>query len=157
MIELLLSREDLVIDYRAREWCKLPYPDHPKGCPNFGKAATCPPQVCTIEQFIDLGREMTLAVCGFDLAGHVARMKQLNPYWSDRQAQCVLYWQGGVKKALREYCLSLLAPSQVYTLCPEAMGVDVIKTVRRFGVPISARPDRTGTVFKVGLVGCGVL
>ena len=155
-IEIPIQRKDLVIDYRAREWCLMPYPDHPNGCPNFGHNPACPPQVCRIEQFVDLDRPMTLVVQEFDLAGHVAKMKRLNPNWSDRQARCVLYWQGGVKRVLRDYCSSLVAAggtNHVYTLCPEAMGIDVIKTVKQLGIPISTRPDRTGQVFKIALVG----
>ena len=34
---------EVVVDYRARDWCRLPYPDHPRGCPNFGRRADCPP------------------------------------------------------------------------------------------------------------------
>ena len=27
--------KELVIDMRAREWCKMTYPGHPNGCPNY--------------------------------------------------------------------------------------------------------------------------
>jgi hypothetical protein len=37
---------------------------------------------------------------------------------------------------------------------PEAMGVQVIKTVKRLGFPISPRPKET--VYKVGLIGYAV-
>ncbi|KKK81159.1 hypothetical protein LCGC14_2816310, partial [marine sediment metagenome] len=35
-MKILEVTNDLIIDHRAREWCKLPYPNHPRGCPNYG-------------------------------------------------------------------------------------------------------------------------
>lgn len=142
----------LIVDYRAREWCKLPYPGHPKGCPNFGHKATCPPQVCCIEGFIDLGKPMWLVVEAFDLRGHMDRMKATHPTWSNRQARCVLYWQASVNKRLQEAC-SVQAQHEngVYTVCPEAMGVNVILTAKQLGLPVHNRPR--DVVFKIGLVG----
>ncbi len=80
-------------------------------------------------------------------------MKAKHPQWSDRQAKCVLYWQGGVNKALREECQLYVSQrcGLVYNLCPEAMGVNVIKTCKAIGLPIKPRP--VDTVFKVGLLG----
>ena len=144
--------KELVIDYRAREWCKLSYPLHPRGCPNYGRKDTCPPTVALIPDFVDLNRHVWLVAIEFDLASHVQRMLDLHPKWSDRQARCVLYWQPRVNKMLREdvQTFSTLAGA-TYTLCPEAMGVDVIKTARKCGIPIKAQP--TDTVYKIALMG----
>ena len=142
----------LVIDYRAREWCRLPYPSHPRGCPNYDHKAICPPKVCLVEDFVDLDRPLWLVVEPFDLAGHMARMRANLPEWSDRQLRCVIYWQGGVNKRLEQGCRELATKvGGVYTICPEAMGVQVIKTAKQSGIPIKPRPD--GWVFKAGLVG----
>ncbi|KKN62620.1 hypothetical protein LCGC14_0510310 [marine sediment metagenome] len=142
----------LVIDYRAREWCRLPYPDHPKGCPNFDHKLICPPQVCLIEEFVDLDHSLWLVVESFDLQEHVERMKARHSGWSDRQARNVLYWQGSVNKKLRLACEShVKTVGGVWTICPEAMGVNVIQTAKQVGLPIKARP--TSLVFKIGLVG----
>lgn len=144
--------KELVIDYRAREWCKLPYPNHPKGCPNYGRKDTCPPTVALIYDVFDLDNYLWLVVHEFDLASHVRRMLTLHPNWSGRQARCVLYWQPRVNKILREdtQTYSTLANAS-YTLCPEAMGVDVIKTANKCGIPVQARP--TDTVYKIALIG----
>ncbi len=148
----ILPNDKLIIDYRAREWCKLPYPDHPHGCPNYNHKSTCPPEVCLIEDFIDPTRPIWLVIEEFDLGGHIAKMLTLNPHWSNRQARCVLYWQGTVNKKLELSCQTIATqhPGSHYTICPEAMGVDVIHTVKQFGVPIMPRP--VNQVFKVGLV-----
>lgn len=144
---------DLVIDYRAREWCKLPYPNHPKGCPNYGKRLFCPPEAPLIEAFFDLSKQLWLVVVTFDLALHIHRMKTLHPDWSDRQARCVLYWQGSANKELKELCRHWVwsKPGTDYSLYPEAMGVNVIRTAKAIGLPIKARP--MDTVFKIALMG----
>ena len=148
--------DKLVIDYRAREWCKLPYPNHPKGCPNYGNRESCPPRAPLIENFFDLKRPILAVFCGFKLNEHVERMRILHPDWSERQLKCVLYWQRSVNKRLRGLCklYSYTYAGSIYTLCPEAMGLNVIKTMKRVGLPIHSRPE--DIVFKVGCVGMGI-
>jgi len=36
--------------------------------------------------------------------------------------------------------------------CPEAMGINVIKTTKRAGLPISTHPWKTGTVWKIAML-----
>ena len=142
----------LVIDYRAREWCKLPYPNHPFGCPNYGMRDSCPPNAPLIQDYIDLSQPLWLTVIVFNLAEHILKMKQGHPSWSDRQAKCVLYWQGSVNKELRlQSSRFAKANNLLYTLCPEAMGVQVIKTAQLIGIPIKPRP--TDYVYKIALLG----
>ena len=145
--------KELIIDYRTREWCKLPYPDHPKGCPNYGKKSGCPPHAPLIEEFVDIHNLIWLVTVEFDLASHVQRMLKLHPKWSNRQARCVLYWQPKVNKELKEAMLRYNHTiwGSVYTLCPEAMGVNVIETARRRGIQIKDFP--TDKVYKVALIG----
>ena len=146
----------LVVDLRARDWCKLTYPGHPSGCPNFGHKDICPPRACQVSDFLDTKGPLWLVVEPFDLAGHMASMKTKHPGWSDRQLRCVLYWQAGVNNRLETACRRFIAEKGngwVYTICPEAMGVHVINTARQAGLPVETRP--TEWVFKMGLVGIG--
>lgn len=143
----------LVINMKAREWCKLPYPGHPKGCPNYGKKAICPPRIHTVDRVFDLEGPHWFVIEEFDLGAHAKRMKGKNPEWSERQCRCVLYWQAGVKKRLRERTKFEMVgrPGTISTDCPEAMGINVILTLRRLGVPIKTKPNQT--VYKVALMG----
>ncbi|MEM5766284.1 MAG: hypothetical protein QW423_01460 [Candidatus Aenigmatarchaeota archaeon] len=34
---LVLKLREVVVDYRSRSWCKLPYPNHHCGCPDYDK------------------------------------------------------------------------------------------------------------------------
>ena len=131
----------------------MPYPDHPKGCPNYGKRKECPPTAPLVQDYIDLEQPHWFIIQKYDLNAHVQRMKVKHPHWSDRQARCVLYWQGAVKGMLSKACKQFIKehPGLISTLIPEAMGVNVIATAIRMGIPIKARPD--GTIYKIALVG----
>lgn len=145
--------EQLVVDMRARDWCKLPYPDHSKGCPNYGKRGSCPPSAPLIHNFIDTSRGMTMVIVEFNLSQHVSDMLKLHPEWSDRQARCCLYWQGRVRKELHRAMSQIIESTAGLkgTDSPEAMGIQVIKTVKNLGFPISPRPKERA--YKVGLIG----
>ena len=146
--------EKLIINPKARNWCTMPYPGHPHGCTNYGKKPTCPPDAPLVQNHFDLDYPHWFAVIAFDLASHKKRMFERHPKWSERQAVCVYYWQGKVRRALRseaEGFTSELGLGATYTLTPEAMGVNVLETARRIGIPIKVKP--TETVFKIALVG----
>lgn len=143
--------DKLIINSAARDWCVLPYPDHPKGCPNFGKKAICPPQVEYIEDWLVGVEELRFVCVSFNLKEHSERMLERNPHWSQRQARCLLYWQPKVNKALKSLVNTLVHENGLkITYCPEAMGVDVIKTAQSVGIPIEAPPK--DIIHKIALV-----
>lgn len=150
---LLLKIESLIIDYRARDWCKMPYPGHKSGCPNYNHRSDCPPKVETIENYFDLTKDVHAVVCQFNLKEHIEKMRLKHPNWSERQLKCVLYWQPRVRKELKEMIkqYSLALPGSISTTCPEAMGVNVIKTMKKIGLPIHPRPQ--DIVYKIGFIG----
>lgn len=152
-MEIAITKAELRINMKAREWCKLSYPDHPHGCPNYGdsKHPQCPPIAPFIQDYIDLTKQMYLIVIEFDFAGHVAKFKQKG--WTDRQARCVLYWQNGVNKQLENACtlFKWSHPGMVTTRCPEAMGVNVIASALQIGIPIKIKPVEK--VYKIALGG----
>lgn len=144
----------LVIDYRAMEWCKLPYPGHKKGCPNYGKRPECPPQAPKVEDWIDLNKPHYFIVVKFNMAAHVKKMKSRHPEWSVRQTRNPRHWQGTVRKRLKEAVNEFINKESrklVFTLLPEAMGVHVIITAKKLEIPIKTRP--IDTVYKIVLAG----
>lgn len=153
IMEIELKRGQLRINYKAREWCRLPYPDHPEGCPNYGnqKHFHCPPNAPLIRDFIDIERRVYLIIVEFDLLTHA--MKYLAKGWSKRQARCCLYWQNTVNKQLDTKCqlFKWTHPDMITTRCPEGMGVNVITTAKLAGLPIKAKPK--DIVYKIALAG----
>jgi len=137
----MIKEVKLILDDSVRNICYRPYPLHPRGCPNYGKKKTCPPQVPFMRDFIDLTKPVYAIWNVFDFYSHVQRMKNLHPDWSRRQLECCLYWQGTARKRLQEeiisFKLSLLnhpfSGAIAIIACPEAMGVNVTETMKSIG------------------------
>ena len=159
--DLVTTAEDILvrvsprIDPRVRALCVRPYPLHPRGCPNVGKCDRCPPIAPLFGDAFDLERPVYAVVNDFDLAGHVTRMRERNPAWSDRQLRCVLYWQSKARKQLASRIDRTLASSSCMgysmTWCPEGMGVDVTTTLSEVGIDLEWPPIQI--VRQVALLG----
>jgi predicted metal-binding protein len=141
-----LVRVSPVLDPSVRGLCCRPYPLHPKGCPNFGQRATCPPQAPLFVSVYDAARPVWAVVNEFDLGGHVERMRAAHPNWSDRQLRCCLYWQRGARKQLQRKvmaaCCTLDEGTYGVEFCPEAMGVNVTATLAAEGITLEWPPVR---------------
>lgn len=132
-----------IVESRMRGLCVAPYPGHPRGCPNFGKKAGCPPAAPQFAQHFDLERPCWLVWNVFDMAGHIAKMRAAHPDWTERQLVCCLYWQRGARARLEEEIRSFRAAvpgAWVVTRCPEAMGLNVFATLATIGVEIERTP-----------------
>ena len=144
----------LIIDHKCREYCTLPYPGHKKGCPNFNVHDECPPKVKKVECVFDFSKKMYFVVEEFDIKSHAETMKVKHPHWTERQCRNLLYWQGGVRKRLKEKTLKHIKQvdsNMIYTLLPEAMGIMVINTAQLLKIPIEKNP--VNIIFKISLVG----
>jgi predicted metal-binding protein len=133
-----------VIDAKMRSLCKKPYPNHPKGCPNFGSKEGCPPDAKMFGQVFDLAQPVCAVVNRFDLGAHRERMRAKHPNWSQRQLDCCLYWQNTARNQLelRVDAFLLDHPGYTATYCPEAMGVNVTATLAAVGVRLEWPPDK---------------
>ena len=89
-----------VVQPEMRKLCRHPYPNHPKGCPNFNKKDGCPPSIPLIDKTMDLNREVYAVWNEYPFGEHVEKMRKKHPDWSGRQLACCLYWQGTARKAL---------------------------------------------------------
>ena len=155
---ILKVNDVLEIDYKCRGYCTIPYHGHPMGCPNFNNHEQCPPKVKLIKDVFDLNMDLFFIVEEFDLKEHVDRMRIKHPDWSEFQLKNLLYWQNGVRKDLKLKVKRFMEVYKVrfgddlgYTLLPEAMGVMVINTTLKLGIPIEKTP--VNKVFKIALVG----
>jgi predicted metal-binding protein len=136
---------DLIIESKVRDLCYKAYPNHKRGCPNYGKKRGCPPNVPIITEVIDLEQTVWVVWNVFDFSSHCERMEQAHPDWSRRQIECCLYWQGTARKHLRETLEEFMdkhgqhIPLAIIS-CPEAMGVNVTKTMRQIGQELEWPP-----------------
>lgn len=133
---------EIVYTSRAQilEWCRLPYPRHPKGCPNaYGKCQIA--DGAETEQRIDTSKPMWIVYAEYDLAAHVEEMSQRHEHWSDVQCRNLLYWQPTSLTILNERVeqfLEIVRPQRFgrVTYLGESDGVHLWQTARRAGVPL---------------------
>lgn len=106
-----------------------------------------------MNQRFDMNKPLWVAVVDFDLAAHMEKMREKHPEWTTRQLACVLYWQAGVNRKLKDLTFRFHKKNKgtIFTMCPEAMGVHVLKTMRRLGFDIRRNPMHI--VYKVSLIG----
>jgi hypothetical protein len=148
----IIPLKEIVFDIRARDgtWCKMPYPDHPNGCPNFPKCVMSHPHILSV----DLKDRFWYAVLEeFDLKKHTEEMKKKHPNWSERQCRNLLYWQNGVRSRLRKKTESYINPlsDDIILEIPEACGINMIETMSKAGIKIQT--DHPDNVIKVMLIG----
>jgi len=148
---------DVIIDERARDctWCRLPYYNHPNGCPNLDKRDTCPTKAPKFEDILD--PPYYAVVETFDLLHHARLMKSNHAHWSDKQCRNVLYWQGRVRKNLRNKSQNMkcfleesFGVEFLILEIPEANGVNMFATMAKTGLMLKSNPD---TVHKIMIVG----
>lgn len=155
----MIEQVKLVVDESVRTLCRKPYLGHPKGCPNFGKKRSCPPNAPLIGKLLDLNEPVWAVWVDFDLGAHRDRMWRKHPKWSPRQAECCLYWQATVNNQLQDHVLSLFTTGSFAAyhgpmktvFCPEACGVNITATMESAGVFLEWPPVET--VRKIALVG----
>jgi predicted metal-binding protein len=83
-------------------------PSHPHGCPNFiQRNPLCPPIVSLRSDILEKYNRFTLVYAVFDFQKYKQLMyenaRKEERRITDKQVKCVLYWQGQLKKVLKEY------------------------------------------------------
>lgn len=147
---MIIPLNTVIVDNRARNgtWCKLPYPSHPKGCPNFPECCESRPHFNEYEGF-----RWYAIVETFNLKVHAEIMKEKHPHWSERQCRNLLYWQKGVRSRLKKQAEAIAFPlmGDVILDLPEANGVQVFDTMAKHGFVIERhKPDIIRKVMLVG-------
>jgi len=147
----IVKIDEVDINLRAREWCKLPYPNHPNGCPNYSVREDCPPKAPIWNEYIEC--PCILVGLKFNLKEWIENMKAKHPNWSERQCKCCLYWQGKVRKELRNICNKIKGKDEslFISYTPEAMGVQVINTAVKAGLDVKVKPK--DYVWKIAIIG----
>ena len=144
LIIVEIDKSKLVTGLNTHNLCQLPYPNHPKGCPNYSVKKGCPPHVQRADRVFDLDKEMYMIGARFDFGNHIEKMKDKHPDWSDRQLGCVLYWQGTLRKRLKEVVADFLRgkPDLTVNFCPVAHGINMTGTMKNIGVELEWMPKK---------------
>jgi len=147
-----------VMIHSTHNLCIRPYPNHKKGCPNYGKKKGCPPGIPIFDSVYDLSKPVYAIYNKFNFKEHVDRMKEKHPDWSKRQLECCLYWQGAARKELNTeikiFHGAMLGWAGVdYNICtcPEALGINVTETMKKVGIILEWPP--VNVVYKIAVAG----
>ncbi len=146
---IVFTVTEITIDKRVQEYCKLPYPAHPKGCPNWNKKEGCPPNAKLLNEIIE--PPFIGVAVKFNLENWVEKLRRKHPNWSERQLRCCLYWQGKVRKVLKEFCRKLCKEDEVIIYAPEAKGTNLFVTCAKHGIKLERNPKKI--VYKIAIIG----
>jgi hypothetical protein len=122
-------------------WCRLPYPKHPKGCPNFGMREDCPPNQ---PYFLDVYKPLIkVASLKFDLESYLNWRRGNHPGWTDRALRNPRHFQNHLDANLEREIEKLGEDGgfvPVYTA--EAMGANMHMTCLRAGIRLEWPPAK---------------
>ncbi len=155
-----IKKESIEFTKKTRLWCKLPYPNHPNGCSNYNKNPLCPPNTKYMKKILIDYQYYYLIYAKFDLKRQRERMLSLHPHWSNKQANCLLYWQNSVKKELKEsikkiifdnknieiflfscgsgFIINNFYQKKIYSM--EAAGINVYNTLKNNNIDFELKP-----------------
>jgi predicted metal-binding protein len=151
----------IVFTDKTAKWCTLPYPGHPRGCPNYGVKRTCPPKIdrSPYSDFVRSARFFKLVLVKVDLNQQSAKMLGKHPDWSDKKSRCLRYWQPGAKKAISDYIERTCQPgdfvlgsgsgAKVFHKerpSMEAAGINVFQTLKNNGIKFEVKPRNYATL-----------
>ncbi|NLI13492.1 hypothetical protein [Pelotomaculum propionicicum] len=133
----MILKVDPVIDRQISANCLKPYHGHPGGCPNYGRKKGCPPGAPLFSDFMDLTKPVYAII-------NVIPLHAGSDAFSSHALE---------KKSFKEEITSFLREHRGYhvTTCPEAMGVDITKTLAGAGFKLEWPPQNY--VCQVALAG----
>lgn len=136
--EVLVSMKPRGFD----RWCRLPYPKHADGCPNFGKKDSCPP---SMPYFLDVYEEKVLvAYLRFDFKSYLSWRQGIHPDWGIREIRNPRHFQNHLDAALRNGIKNLgqdYLNEREAVFSPEAMAVNMHLTCQKAGINLEWPPQ----------------
>jgi len=138
---------------KADSWCALPYPRHPKGCPNYPSCKHSFAHKQRLEDVFDLNYPIYMVWTSFDLKKHASEMKRKHPDWSKAQCRNLLYWQRGVDKRLSRDISIFIRSHKLksYQSIGEGFGLNVYATCFKSDIYLE-KMNRINTVIKLGFL-----
>lgn len=129
-----ITSNEIIFNRNIQDFCRLPYPQHSNGCPNYNKKNEYPPNQKLINEILDFNKNVYLIYTEFNLRNFAGKMGKKHPEWTCRQRNCCLYWQG---KARKEHRKELEVMKKNYE-------IEVITYPERYGCNINAMLIKKG-------------
>jgi len=89
-----------VIQKKMQGLCRHKYPDHPRGCPNWGRSSECPPGKPLFNELVDITKGVIAIYTVFDLTAQEIKMKAKHPHWTRKQCRNSMWWKKAEMKKL---------------------------------------------------------
>jgi hypothetical protein len=144
------------IEYKRnfQNWCSLPYPKHPKGCPNYGSKRNlrgirkdlkfrvireCPPTTQLINDIFNFSKPIYLVYNKYPLGKDAEERRLSHPNLkTSGDWYNIRYWQGTARKQLYGEVTRFLEenPGTIVDLCPEAHGVNLLTLMQKIGIKL---------------------
>tara|TARA_Y100000310_G_C20691145_1_gene822294 strand:+ start:1139 stop:1681 length:543 start_codon:yes stop_codon:yes gene_type:complete len=143
------------INPNIQNWCKLPYPRHPKGCPNYGSeernlrgiredlqprvVRECPPSDKFLNDIFDFSKDIFVIYNIYEVGKDAEerrlthpKLKTLGDWYNVR------YWQNRARRELYDECANFLDQYKgtIVDLCPETHGVNLVKVMKTIGIEL---------------------
>lgn len=143
----VIDKSTIVFTPKTREWCRLPYPGHPRGCSdNYGKCETCPPSTPYRVDILEKHDKFVLVHATFDINAYAEEMRKVHPDWSERQLRNSRLWQSQLKSKMKAVIAGmeydeLLGAGSGFDGRPsmEAAGIFVLATLHRNKIPFDVK------------------
>lgn len=128
---------NIIYGKKYQNLCRVPYHNHPKGCPNYGKRKDCPPCDLVSERF-NLNEPFFVIYTEYPVGEFAERMRLNHPEWADqpRQWYNCIRWQGIARKEHKKDILEFQNkyPNLVVDMNPEALGINVTEMMKQIGI-----------------------
>lgn len=147
-----INCEEKNICNSPKSWCVKPYPNHPKGCPNFNNKIGCPPHFYMYDDLFDMKMDSYVVVTKHNLKDHFEYVKNSNPNFKVTQTRNILYWQDTVRKLNEIEVLKFIKDNIVATTDGESLGVDIILTLKQIGIDLKFSYPIDEEVYRVALL-----
>ncbi len=158
-----IDKDTIEFTKKTSLWCTLPYDNHSKGCPNYGKKNTCPPDAPYLEHEVKSYEHIYLLYLRFDFEMYrvIRGNEWINkgfPY-TEKQLRCLLYYQPSIKRIIKNHIINKLftlgsiyvlgcgsglrLPFQKIVYSMEAVGINVFKTLKNNNIYHEIKPVNT--------------
>lgn len=143
-----INKETIIFSPKVQMYCKLPYPGHENGCPNYGKNSKCPPNAPYRVDILKKYCIFNLIVAEFNIGLYIELYRKEHPERSLNQLRNCLYWQPSIKAIVKNYINTKLIPfnemfgagSGFWNYCSmEAVGMHVFKILRLNGIEFDVK------------------
>jgi len=141
-------KREWIIEHPIKQcahWCGMPYPGHPKGCPNYLGKGDKRNRICKnnathnmqLSDLFDLDKPVWMVWSRFDVDEQERRMQARWPDWTPRQCRNLRLWQSSLVSVVKKKSIQMaIKAGPEYVIITSGFGLNVYRTCWKAGVKI---------------------